>query len=411
MEKKEEKDCIENGYKHVECLTDKENGPVLVRNNQTQKFWVKKEYPSFLTTSLETLQQIQHKNLPKIEELVVEENKVFLYEEYIHGKTLSELIYSSDAMAGKDILALAQSILEALEALHEHGLIHRDIKPSNIMLTNDQTVKLIDFDAVRRISGDKESDTVQLGTVGFAAPEQFGFAESDARSDLFSLGVVMNVCSTRDYPKNQLTDDLLIQEIVTKATKIDPDVRYQNATEMKAAVAYQLNLAETSVESGAGEQTNSSVLLEETNQEQEAEPEFSEEDVAHVADRKWKRPLSLTSVIEGLLRVLRHIPGFRTKQLWKMFLAITGYVVLGIIATYSSSYEDTFEMRVRWVIDCFFIFLLPVLLYANFLDFHRYLSFFQSSSIVKKGIGYIFLTFVWAVLFLFYGVILRPISL
>lgn len=392
-----------NGYKHIEYLTDKEDGPIMVRNTRTQEFWVKKEYPSALIDSLETLQKIKHKNLPKIEELIVEGDKVFLYEEYIHGKTLSEIIYSSDSMAGNEILELVQSILAALAALHEQGLIHRDIKPSNIMLTNDRTVKLIDFDAVRRISGDKENDTVQLGTIGFAAPEQFGFAESDARSDLFSLGVVMNVCSTRDYPKNRLTEDPLIQDIVTKATKIDPEDRYQSVAEMSAAVEAQLDPEATTANNTI---RDTSQMFDNESQE-EQELVFKEEELAYVKDRKWKRPISLMSVIKGIIHIFNYIPGFRTRQIWKMFLAVTGYVVLGMIMTYSSSYEDTFETRALWAVDCFFLFLLPVLLYANFLDFHKHISLLTSQSVVKRFFGYVFLTVAWLVLLLFYTLGLR----
>lgn len=396
--------CAANGYKYIEQLTDKENGPLMVRNNKTQKFWVQKEYPGFLVDSLETLKKIEHKNLPKIEEIIVSGDKVFLYEEYIHGKTLSEIIYASDSMTGEEILRLAQNILAALAALHKEGLIHRDIKPSNIMLTNDQTVKLIDFDAVRRISGDKENDTIQLGTVGFAAPEQFGFAESDARSDIYSLGVVMNICSTRDYPKNRLTEDPLIQSIVIQATKMDPKDRYQQVSEMAAAV--EVRLSGAAVE-GHGE-LYSATQLEEELREQAAETElFKEEELAFAKDRKWKREFSLVSIIRGIFRAFQYIPGFRTRQIWKMFLAIVGYAFLFMIMTSSSSYEDTFEKRIRWAIDCLFIFVLPLLLYANFLDFHKHISLLNSNSVVKKFFGYVFLTIVWFVLAIVYTLYLR----
>ncbi len=396
--------CAANGYKYIEKLTDKENGPLMVRNNKTQKFWVQKEYPGFLVDSLETLKKIEHKNLPKIEEIIVSGDKVFLYEEYIHGKTLSEIIYASDSMTGEEILRLSQNILAALAALHKEGLIHRDIKPSNIMLTNDQTVKLIDFDAVRRISGDKENDTIQLGTVGFAAPEQFGFAESDARSDIYSLGVVMNICSTRDYPKNRLTEDPLIQSIVIQATKMDPKDRYQQVSEMEAAV--DAHLSRAAVE-GHGE-PYSATQLEEELREQAAEAElFEEEELAFAKDRKWKREFSLVSIIRGIFRAFQYIPGFRTRQIWKMFLAIVGYAFLFMIMTSSSSYEDTFEKRIRWAIDCLFIFVLPLLLYANFLDFHKHISLLNSNSVVKKFFGYVFLTIVWFVLAIVYTLYLR----
>ncbi|MBP1044902.1 serine/threonine protein kinase [Enterococcus sp. BWM-S5] len=400
MENNEIKGYVKNGYKQIEVLTDKENGPVMVRNNETQKFWVRKEYPVFLADSLATLQKIEHRNLPKIEEIVVDGDRIFLYEEYIHGKTLSELIQSSDSMDGQAILELALSVLDSVEKLHGFGLIHRDIKPSNIMLTNDQVVKVIDFDAVRRINGNKENDTVQLGTVGFAAPEQFGFAESDARSDLYSLGVVMNICSTKDYPKNHLSEDLLIREIIIKATRIDPEDRYQTANEMREAIIYQLDQLEQSSES-----VDSSVS------ENEGFQDWVEvEEVQQPVEKKQRKNVfSISGVIGGISFLMKYIPGFRTKQLWKMFVAVTGYVFIGMLINNEATAGNSYEYRGRWIVDSFFLFIVPILLYANFLDFHRNIPFLASTSVIKKILGYVFLTMAWFILLLFYTLFLRDL--
>ncbi|MGL4697775.1 serine/threonine protein kinase [Enterococcus larvae] len=397
MENNEIKGYVKNGYKQIEVLTDKENGPVMVRNNETQKFWVRKEYPVFLADSLATLQKIEHRNLPKIEEIVVDGDRIFLYEEYIHGKTLSELIQSSDSMDGQAILELALSVLDGVEKLHGFGLIHRDIKPSNIMLTNDQVVKVIDFDAVRRINGNKENDTVQLGTVGFAAPEQFGFAESDARSDLYSLGVVMNICSTKDYPKNHLSEDLLIREIIIKATRIDPEDRYQTANEMREAIIYQLEQSSESVDSSVSENEGFQDWVE------------VEEVQQPVEKKQRKNVFSISGVIGGISFLMKYIPGFRTKQLWKMFVAVTGYVFIGMLINNEATAGNSYEYRGRWIVDSFFLFIVPILLYANFLDFHRNIPFLASTSVIKKILGYVFLTMAWFILLLFYTLFLRDL--
>ena len=228
-------------YKELEPLTHKENSPILVRNTSTKEFLVKKRYDVSLYTNLERLKEINHPHLPKILEIVKNDQELWLYEEYIHGKNGNELLLQNQLTDTQLILELGKAVTEALMVLHEKNIIHRDIKPSNIMVTNDGIVKLVDFDAIRFYDGSKENDTIHLGTIGFASPEQYGFAETDERSDLYSLGIVLNVCSTNSFPKEHLTTNPFLKELVVKATKIDPLNRYQTAAEMHTAIVTQLN--------------------------------------------------------------------------------------------------------------------------------------------------------------------------
>lgn len=228
-------------YKELEPLTHKENSPILVRNIATKEFLVKKKYDISLLTNLERLKEINHPNLPRIFEIVTKEQDLWLYEEYIHGKNVNELLLQNQLTDTQLILELGKSVTEALMILHEKKIIHRDIKPSNVMVTNDGLVKLVDFDAIRFYDGSKENDTIHLGTIGFASPEQYGFAETDERSDLYSLGIVLNVCSVKAFPKEQLTTNPFLKELVIKATKMDPQNRYQTASEMHTVIVNQLN--------------------------------------------------------------------------------------------------------------------------------------------------------------------------
>lgn len=178
-------------YKEIEPLTDKASGPILVRKIDTKEFFVKKCYPLYLEEHLATLKEIKHVHLPKIQECIFQSGKLWLYEEFIQGKTLTDVIQSSERLETEQILTIAMAVLEALGALHKKGLVHRDVKPGNIMITNEGNIKLIDFDAIRIVNGEKESDTVQLGTMGFASPEQFGFAESlKKQQNLSQLNVI-----------------------------------------------------------------------------------------------------------------------------------------------------------------------------------------------------------------------------
>ena len=89
-----------------------------------------------------------------------------------------------------------------LEALHSMTppIIHRDIKPSNIIITSYNYAMLLDFNAAKQFSGQNESDTVLIGTPGYAAPEQYGFGSSSPKTDIYSLGIVLREMLDRITP-------------------------------------------------------------------------------------------------------------------------------------------------------------------------------------------------------------------
>lgn len=114
-------------------------------------------------------------------------------------------------------------------------IIHRDIKPSNILLTPSDHVILIDFDASREFDAGKPEDTVLLGTREYAAPEQYGFGQSDARSDIYALGVLLNKMLTGTYPRRECPECSL-GEIITRCTALLSDQRYASVEELKTAL-------------------------------------------------------------------------------------------------------------------------------------------------------------------------------
>ncbi|ALS00158.1 hypothetical protein ATZ33_01820 [Enterococcus silesiacus] len=375
-------------YKEIEPLTDKINGPILVRKKDTKEFFVKKCYPLYLADNLITLQKIKQINLPKIQEVVLEEGQLYLYEEFIHGKTLTEIINSSEIMETKTILNLILALLDALIALHSEDLVHRDVKPGNIMLTNDGMLKLIDFDAVRVFAGTKETDTVQLGTVGFASPEQFGFAQTDARSDLYAVGVVINICSIKDYPKNQLSTDPFLHDIIVKATRLDPKNRYQSAIEMQADVKEKWNL----LHAGTIEFVESGKFIKKTIKNNNVKielkpPKIDEEAIIASGQQDANTP------IRSFLR--KYVPGFRTGQPWKITVAVIYYVFVGI-GLPGNIYEGrTVIQKLLLTLEGSILFILPVLLFTNFMNFHKKIPLLNSKKNTIRGIGYMLLVLSW----------------
>lgn len=174
------------------------------------------------------LRSVSNPHLPKIFEVIQEQDDAIVVEEYIPGETLEERLKRGDAFSLQDIVSILYQLCEALQTVHARGIVHRDIKPANILL-NDRGVVLIDFDAARRYQNSSRKDTVYMGTEGYAAPEQYGFAQTDCRSDIYSLGVVLReLCGEAPYHP--------LAFIIHRCMAFDPANRYQSVDEIIRAL-------------------------------------------------------------------------------------------------------------------------------------------------------------------------------
>lgn len=178
----------------------------------------------------EILKSISHPNLPRI--LSVEKNgeNCCVIEEYINGMTVADNLQCG-LYTEKGVRTVTREVCSALDVLHSRNIIHRDIKPENIMIDSEGNVKLIDFDAARIYKNYKSQDTSFIGTAGFAAPEQFGINQTDPRSDIFALGILMNVMLTGEHPSKQLYKGKL-SKVIKKCINIDPNKRFTNVQEL-----------------------------------------------------------------------------------------------------------------------------------------------------------------------------------
>lgn len=139
--------------------------------------------------------------------------------------------YLTEREARRFLLALA----DGLAVLHAHRILHRDIKPENLIEQRDGTIRLIDFDAARVMGGakgeEKAADTVYLGTRGYAPPEQYGYGATDARSDIYALGMTMQELLGPDYHGS-------LARICRRAAEVDPKRRYQSIRALVRDVRY-----------------------------------------------------------------------------------------------------------------------------------------------------------------------------
>jgi serine/threonine protein kinase len=190
------------------------------------------------TNIYERLQKIHSKYIPKIFEVIQDGEKTYVIEEYVDGMTLDEI--SMQSLIDKDrLIDYIEQLCRALTSLHQcqPPIIYRDLKPSNIIITEEGILKLIDFDASREYKIDHKEDTRLLGTMEYAAPEQFGYSQTDERSDIYALGIVLSELifgKSSSYTTNLPKIDLSTKEcmnyrrIIKKCTMFSPDERYQS---------------------------------------------------------------------------------------------------------------------------------------------------------------------------------------
>jgi serine/threonine protein kinase len=172
-------------------------------------------------------------NLPQIYEIAEKDGEILVLEEFIHGDNLAWLLEES-LFSEKEARTIISQLCEGVWVLHSMGAVHRDIKPDNVILRGDEAV-LIDFDASRLHKPELAADTQVLGTTGFAAPEQYGIAQTDSRADIFALGVLLNIMLTGEHPSRRVARGKL-GKIVEKCTMTNPDKRYQSVLHLMEAL-------------------------------------------------------------------------------------------------------------------------------------------------------------------------------
>ena len=183
------------------------------------------------------LKQLPCRHLPEIYSFWEEDEGITVIEKYENGTLLSEYI-DAHSVSWEMFLDFAIQMCETLECLHSCNppIIHRDIKPNNFMLTPEGVLKLLDFDSARLYEATrKKSETVRLGTVEYAPPEQFGFSQTDIRSDVYSLGVVLRELLTHVSAGGQ-KGKKRVEQVIAKATSFAPENRYATVTEMRKAL-------------------------------------------------------------------------------------------------------------------------------------------------------------------------------
>lgn len=217
-------------YTVVETLKESALGRTELVLGRDQRVYVRKciYNPSY---PVEAVRGLQHKHLSHIVHAVHAEDKVYLIEEYFEGESLAVLLKKKGNLPEQAVIDIAQQICEALQYLHQHNLVHRDVKPGNILRQGNGQIRLIDLGSVRLCTTHEAGDTMALGTMGYAAPEQYGLESTDFRADIYALGVTIQTLLGPNYKGS-------LHEVIDGCTRFMRGYRYDSIAKVKRALFY-----------------------------------------------------------------------------------------------------------------------------------------------------------------------------
>ena len=223
-------------YRELTVLDEKKN-IVLVQDRRNSELCVKKTLDIYSRDVYEQLASVRIEGVPAVKECVADDGKLIVVEEYVQGRSLKQVLDEQGLLNAEQAYEIAVQLVDVLVRLHqlEPAIVHRDIKPSNIIIEKNGHVNLIDFNAARHVNADKNEDTRMLGTVYFAAPEQFGFGQSDERTDIYGLGATINYIMTGDKPGAGIAE-CRFSDILKKCLMVDAKDRYQSAAELRGVL-------------------------------------------------------------------------------------------------------------------------------------------------------------------------------
>lgn len=215
------------GYQEVELIGDRPD-IILVQNPDEDRLYVKKILTTYDSTVYRYLIKKPVHNMPRLKAVYEGDKHLIVIEEYIEGRTLSDII-SEGVLDLKNAVRVARKIADIAATLHNlpMPIIHRDIKPSNVIIAEDNEVYLLDINAAKWFRPDESEDTHLLGTMYYAAPEQagYGFSASSMKTDIYALGILLNVMLTGKIPKEKRASGE-VWNIIERCIAFEVDDRY-----------------------------------------------------------------------------------------------------------------------------------------------------------------------------------------
>ena len=379
-------------YRELTVLDEKKN-IVLVQDIRNSELCVKKTLDIYSEDVYEQLASVRIEGVPAVKECIADDGKLIVVEEYVQGRSLKLVLDEQGLLNEEQAYNIAVQLADILVRLHqlEPAIVHRDIKPSNIIIEKNGHVNLIDFNAARHVNADKNEDTRMLGTVYFAAPEQFGFGQSDERTDIYGLGATINYIMTGDKSGAGIAE-CRFSDILKKCLMVDAKDRYQSAAELR----------------GVLDMLNYNAHTQDNGKDRTA---FGGDNVAlivRVCENikfvfvNWYRKFQISkgNVNSSWRKYL--LPGFRSLNIISCIAALIWYTVIVMLTfglTVSDSKTGTPEAGGKLIIykiAAFIIMLVQTLWFGNYLDVRRKLPGMKKVNAIST-----ILTFVYAFVILF----------
>ena len=374
---------------------NEDHGVFLVKHNSSGKLFIKKILSVYNLDVYKKLLESPISGTPKIVCMEEVDNHLILIETFISGTSLEDLLDTervspeSIELTLKSITKITLDILGVLKTLHamEPPVIHRDIKPSNIIITETGDAVLLDFNAAKKYNPEASADTRLLGTMGYAAPEQYGFGSSSPQTDIYSLGIVLkNMLEACPETSESLS------AIAEKCSMLDPKDRYMNVEAVIADIRLRAVTGSTNSEESASAYNGFSGTSNEITSAYGGLSSVLTEDAP-----EKKYPNKLTSFFP---------PGFRSLNPIRIVIAGTYYVFWGALCLSITS--DKVKGNAIWAyrLMALLIFVLPVFTIFNYKNIQGLIPLCKSKLLPLRILGLVLLN---ALLFLVWALVLLMI--
>ncbi|MCQ2466706.1 MAG: protein kinase [Clostridia bacterium] len=325
-------------------VLNKDHQVFLVRRDDG-KICVQKNIKIYNIAVYEYLKNNHIAGTPIIYDFYEQNNELIIIEEFIEGDSLSSIIDSQCSLDINEGIQYVIQLLGTLKNLHEikPSIVHRDLKPSNIIINSDNEPILIDFN-VAKLHDDtsiQSRDTALFGTVGYAAPEQYGFGVSTIKTDIYAVGVILQDILNKsiDISKSQQND---LIKIIAKCTELNPDDRFETVKELETALRNNINL--------------------------------------------YSRNTGFWSYVGAVLRKYA-FPGFRTGKIWKMIVASLVYAMIIFISARITVEGGTEVIIALYRIIFFALSLALIFCTFNYRNIQRCAPFARSKNFLLRIFG------------------------
>ena len=237
-------------YKGVDTMLDREVAIKALRPELASQTSVVERFRSEAVT----LAKLNHPNIASLYSLFRQGEELYMVLEYVRGETLDTILQKRGALPSEEAIPVFCQVLDGINHAHEYGIVHRDIKPANMMLTENGKLKVLDFGIARLLGSARMTRAGNIiGTLEYMAPEQVKGRETDARSDIYALGMMLYEVLTGKTPfdtenefelmklqteampppPRELNPDIPeeVEAAIMQAIAKDPNERFQNAGE------------------------------------------------------------------------------------------------------------------------------------------------------------------------------------